>query len=312
MDDAALSARRMWRLFEPVHTVTYFAPEAPAAFSEAGLRGFWRGYFAGRTAPIGAVGAPPVIAAFFNFAPTMVTRALPAVWELISPADALRARSSGAVAALRRLLGLSADEADERVPADLAAVADLLAGVTEGLDGAGRPIGGPNAALPVPGEPLARLWHAATVLREHRGDGHVAALVAAGLDGCEALVLRTAADLAAGRGAAGARTGSSWPREQVQPLRGWTDQDWDQAAARLAERGWVGQDGVATAEGAAAHRAVEQATDLAAARPWARIGATATGELAAALAPIASAAATVLPFPNPIGLPQPGAPASRG
>jgi hypothetical protein len=306
MDNATVRARRMWRLFEPVHTVTYFAPEGRAAFEAAGLRGFWRGYFAGRTAPIGAVGAPPVIAAFFSFAPRMVTRALPAVWELITPAAALQARSSGAVAALRRLLDLPAGAP----PASLAHTADLLAGLTDDLDWAGRPLGGPNAALPVPDEPLARIWHAATVLREHRGDGHVAALVAAGLDGCEALVLRMAVDLA-DCGEPGALTGPSWPREQVQPLRGWTDGEWDQASARLAERGWIGADGVATSQGTAAHHGLELATDLAAARPWAGLGAAGTDELAAALAPVAGAAAAVLPVPNPIGLPRPDAAAGR-
>src|SRR5450759_1537060 len=177
METAAVAARRMWRLFEPVHTVTYFAPQALEAFTAAGLRGFWRGYFAGRAAPIGAVGAPPVIACFFNCAPPMVARARPGVWELITPGDALRVRSDGAVAALRRLLGVPAGSAP---PEQVGAAADMLAGVIEGLDMAGRPLGAPNADLPVPDEPLARLWHAATVLREHRGDGHVAALVAAG------------------------------------------------------------------------------------------------------------------------------------
>ncbi len=304
MQDAALTARRMWRLFEPVHTVTYFAPEALAAFTCAGLRGFWRGYFAGRSAPIGAVGAPPVIAAFFNFAPQMVTRALPAVWDLITPGEALRARSAGATAALRQLLGLAPDTA---VPAEVRAAADLLADVIDGLDGAGRPVGGPNADLPVPDEPLARLWHAATVLREHRGDGHVAALVAAGLDGCEALVLRAAVDLASASQPDVLLTGPGWPRARMQPLRGWTDDEWDQAAGRLAERGWIGPDGVATADGVAAHQAVEQATDLAAARPWTRRGGPNAGDVAAALVPIARASATVLPFPNPIGVPMPDA-----
>src|SRR6266571_4394705 len=105
MDDATAAARRMWRLFEPVHTVTYFAAEALDAFTGAGLRGFWRGYFAGRAAPLGPVGAAPVTASFFNFAPPMVARALPGVWELITPQDALAVRSAGAVAALRRLAG---------------------------------------------------------------------------------------------------------------------------------------------------------------------------------------------------------------
>lgn len=309
MESATAAARRMWRLFEPVHTVTYFAPEALEMFTGAGLRGFWRGYFAGRAAPIGAVGAPTVIASFFTFAPRMVVRALPGVWELITPADALRVRSDGAVAALRRLLGIPAGS---EPPAEVGAAADMLAAVIEGLDMAGRPLGAPNAGLPVPDEPLARLWHAATVLREHLGDGHVAALVAADLDGCEALVLRTAADHPNARRPAGALTWPSWPREQILPARGWTDEEWDQAAGRLADRGWIGPDGAATPEGAAAHHAVEQATDLAAARPWARLGPAGTHELAAALNPITRAAATTLPVPNPLGVPVPVPSAGAG
>lgn len=152
MEDAAATARRMWTLFEPVHVVTYFAPEARQAFERAGLRGFWRGYFAGRAAPIGAVAAPPVIAAFGNFAPSFVRRALPAVWELITPAEALSVREAGAVAAIRALLD------DSAAQAPLRAAADLLLAATEDLDPAGRPLGAPNAALPVPSEPVARPW----------------------------------------------------------------------------------------------------------------------------------------------------------
>jgi len=266
MTDAARAARQMWTLFEPVHAVTYFAPEARSAFADAGLRGFWRGYFAGRAAPLGRVGAAPVTAAFFSFAPAMVARALPAIWDLITPEAALQARSAGAVAALARLLSdqdlrgpaapspaapaLSGQNGD--LGAAAAAAASLLTGVIDGIDCAGRVLAAANAALPVPGEPLARLWQAVTVLREHRGDGHVAALVAAGLDGCEALVMRAGMDLS---------------REVLQPGRGWADDAWDLAASRLADRGWLGPDGRVTAEGASAHSALERATDLAAGVP---------------------------------------------
>jgi hypothetical protein len=296
MDDAARAARRMWTLFEPVHVVSYFSPEARAAFQDAGLRGFWRGYFAGRAAPLGRADAAPVTASFFTFAPPMVARALPAVWDLITPEDALAVRSAGAVTALRRLLG---DRA-----AGIGAAADLLRRAADGLDCSGRVLAAANAALPVNGDSdggmgrwagLARLWQAATLLREHRGDGHFAALVAAGIDGCEALVLRCGQDLS---------------REQLQPVRGWTDADWDAAAGRLTARGWLDEDGRITPAGAAARQAVEDATDLAAARPWARLGAGATGELAALLAPIAAACATVLPVPNPVGVPAPPAAAA--
>jgi hypothetical protein len=289
MDDAARAARRMWTLFEPLHVVTYFSAEALSAFTGAGLRGFWRGYFAGRAAPLGGVGAAPVTASFFTFAPPMVARALPAVWELITPQDALAVRSAGAVAALHRL---TADR-----EAEVAAAAGLLLRATDGLDCAGRVLAAANAALPVPEEPAARLWHAATLLREHRGDGHFAALVAADVDGCEALVLR--AGSVPGEGEEGGPT-----REQLQPLRGWTDEEWGQAAARLAERGWLQADGLVTPDGAAARQAVEDATDRAAARPWARLGTAATEDLADALAPISRACATELPFPNPVGVPQ--------
>ena len=94
----------MWTLFEPIHAVAYFAPEARSAFERAGLRGFWRGYFAGRAAPLGAAGAAVVTASFFNFAPAFVARAIPGVWELITPEEALRARLAGATEALGRLL----------------------------------------------------------------------------------------------------------------------------------------------------------------------------------------------------------------
>src|SRR5215469_11586273 len=96
--EAAATARLMWSLFEPIHSVSYFAAEPRAAFEQAGLRGYWRGYFAGRSAPLGAVAAAPVVAAFFSFAPGMVERALPGVWELISPAEALAVRQAGVVA----------------------------------------------------------------------------------------------------------------------------------------------------------------------------------------------------------------------
>ncbi|MBU3868624.1 hypothetical protein KN815_32615, partial [Streptomyces sp. 4503] len=101
---AATTARTMWALFEPIHAVAYFAPEAKAAYEAGGLRGFWRGYFAGRAAPLGPVGPEPVVAAFFTFAPAMVARALPDVWSLTTPERALELRRTGAAAALARLL----------------------------------------------------------------------------------------------------------------------------------------------------------------------------------------------------------------
>jgi hypothetical protein len=273
-------ARRMWTMFEPVHAVSYFTAEARSAFEDAGLRGFWRGYFAGRAAPLGRVAAAPVAASFFTFAFPMVSRALPAVWDLISPELALRVREAGAAAALRRIL--------EGADAKVGEAADLLAQATAGLNCSGRVLAGANAALAIPQEPVARLWHAATVLREHRGDGHFAALIGAGIDGCESIVLRAGVDL---------------PRETIQPLRGWTDEEWDAASARLAARGLLTADGKATPAGAALSAEVEHMTDVAAGRPW--TDEEFAVDLAGALLPIAQACATELSFPNPVGLPSP-------
>ena len=293
MADAASTARSMWTLFEPIHAVTYFTPEARSAYEQAGLRGFWRGYFAGRAAPLGAAGAAVVTASFFNFAPAFVARAIPGVWDLITPEEALRVRLAGATEALGRLLAGQ--------EADAAAAADLLWRAIGELDFSGRVLASADAALPVPaegypgeghpGEDLARLWQAATVLREHRGDGHFAALTAADVDGCEAVVLRCCLDLR---------------REDMQPVRGWTDEAWDGALSRLAARGWIGTDGALTSAGREAHAAVENATDWAAARPWTRLGPETTAEIAAALTPLAQACATALPYPSPIGVPAPG------
>jgi hypothetical protein len=286
--NAAHAARSMWTLFEPVHAVIYFAPQGRTAFEQAGLRGFWRGYFAGRAAPLGPVGAAVVGASFFNFAPGMLARAIPGVWELISPEQALRVRAAGASHALGALL------AGQEAAAE--AAADLLWRAVGELDCAGRVLAAANVGLPAPWEgtegsgALGRLWQAATVLREHRGDGHWAALAAADIDGCEAVVLRCGLDLR---------------REDLQPIRGWTDEEWDAARDRLAGRGLMGPDGTLTSAGREAHAAVEAATDRAASRPWARLGAEATAELAALLLPLARACASVVPYPSPMGVPEP-------
>ncbi len=272
LDDPGI-ARLMWTHFEPVHTVTYFHPRARAAFEAVGLRGFWRGYFAGRAAPLGAVEAAPVVAAFFSFAPPVVARAVPAVWQLVTPAEALRARLTGAVQALAEL----AYELPERHLAEAAGAARPE----------GRVLGAANAALLAAEYPLARLWQAATTLREHRGDGHIAALVAAGLDPVETLAWRVAEGM-----------------PELNLLgRGWSPQEWEAAAGRLAERGWLTGDGKPTEHGRAEFRAVEDATDVAALHPWQALGAERTDRLRELLEPLARAGHTVIPPENPIRLP---------
>ncbi|XNL31665.1 hypothetical protein R8Z50_33070 [Longispora sp. K20-0274] len=294
----------MWTLFEPLHAVTYFAPECRAAFEEAGLRGFWRGYFGGRAAPLGAVAAAPVTAMFFGFAPRMVERALPGLWELAGPEAVLEARAAGARAALERLLGVAptagaaglgdaglvdpGPHANEPgaagLDATLAEAAGLLRQAAGAVDTVGRPLSAANAALPWPTDPLDVLWHAATILREHRGDGHVAALVVAGLDGCESLAWRAALDN---------------DRALLQPARGWTDEEWALAEARLVGKGWLDAAGKPTEFGEAAFAQVEARTDVIAEDPWRGVD---TARLVELLTPLAAAAAGALPYPNPIGL----------
>ncbi|MFD7639115.1 hypothetical protein ACFV4P_00525 [Kitasatospora sp. NPDC059795] len=273
-------ARALWLLFEPVYAVAFLQPESRTAFEAAGLDNGWRGYFAARSAPLGAVDAPPVVAAFFSFAPQMVEQALPQAWTHASPAQVLAARSAGATGALARLLEPVAPERVE-------AAATALEAVTARLDCAGRVLAAANAALPRAADHYGRLWQAANLLREHRGDGHVAALVAAGLDGCEAPVLHCAVHA---------------DRAVLQPMRGWSDQEWDAAAARLVERGWLTAQGAVTDLGRTRHGAIEAATDRAAGRPWEGLSDAELTRLEADLRPIAAICRERMPI-NPLAMP---------
>jgi len=177
-------ARRLYRLVEPIHMVTYFSNEPTDALMALGYRNYWDGYFAGRAAPLGRVPAEVVHAVFYNFADGEVARHIPRVWDIASPEKALAAREQGAVAALKRILDGLADAPG------LARAAELATKAATSAPTEGRILYAALRAVPVPEEPVARLWHAATLLREHRGDGHNAALVAEGIGGTEAHVLK--------------------------------------------------------------------------------------------------------------------------
>jgi hypothetical protein len=246
------TARKQWRTLEPYHGLIYFVPEADAAYAQLGLEGR-SGYFASRSAPMGAVATDVVVATFFNFAPDLVHRAMAGVWDRLAPAQVVEARFAAADAALRRLLGdvfLTAPEMREA--AELAHEAALACTPN------GRPLFAGHAALDWPDAPHVRLWHAITLLREFRGDGHVAALVLAGLDGCEALVLHGA-------------SGEVAP-EVLQATRAWSADDWTAAVLRMEARGWLAEDGSLTDEGQAARATIESRTDEAAMLPWLALG----------------------------------------
>ncbi|UUO00434.1 hypothetical protein M4D79_15660 [Mycolicibacterium novocastrense] len=220
MDRQPSLARRFFDRLEPVHAVTYFAPEARAALDGLGYKGFWMGYFAARSAPLGAVAPEVVTAAFYNFAPHRVAKALPAAWEVAPPADALRVRLESAVAALERY-GVGHGD-------DVATAADLLARVARNAALDGRCLFSANAALPWPDEPLAKLWHATTLLREQRGDGHIALLIAHGISGRESNILHAAAGRV--------------PKEMIMRSRDYDDEQWALYRDRLAARGLLDGD----------------------------------------------------------------------
>ena len=278
-------ARRMWPAFETYHAHIYFVPEAAEAYRQLGLKGGWMGYFASRSAPLGPASPELVTAVFFNFHPAMVARALPDAWALASPGDVIAARLRTADVALRRLIP---DHIGTPAGAEAAALA-REAVETPAL--AGRPLFAALRSLPWPDEPHLVLWHACTLLREHRGDGHVASLTAAGLDGCEAHVTLTA-------------TGSV-PRETLQSNRKWTDEDWAAAEERLQARGWLDAGGHLTDAGRDGRAEVEARTDELAEQPWTALGAERTDRLLELLTPMARAinAAGGVPVPNPVGVP---------
>jgi hypothetical protein len=231
-------ARRFFDRFEPVHGVTYFSPESRAAFDGLGYRGFWMGYFAGRSAPLGIMPTNVVTALFYNFAPSRVARALPDAWEIAPPDAALRAREDSAVATLRRY-GLT-DDGVQRA-------AELAAKAARSAPFDGRPLFAANAALPWPTEPLAELWHAVTLLREQRGDGHVAVLTASGLSGRESNVLHAAAGRV--------------PPEMIMRARDYDEDQWRHYQDQLARRGLLDGDGALTDAGRGLKQHIEDTTD---------------------------------------------------
>lgn len=259
--------RQMWHLIEPLHAVLYYAPEA---FEEAAGLGFrtderWPSYFAWRAAPLGAAGPTRVASAFYSFNPDMVAEHVPAAWRTAAPDAVLVGRLRSVDRAYRTLFG-------ERLGGpEFAEAAALAREAAEAANVEGRPLAAANAELPWPEEPHLVFWQAATVLREHRGDGHLAALLAAGLDPVEALVSFAAV------GAASAQTFTS---------RGWSQDQWDAARERLAARGLLDETGSATEGGKALRAEVEERTDELAAAPWRTLGATDTARLSDLLGPL--------------------------
>lgn len=247
-------ARKTWRTLEPIHGAIYFATEAREEYTALGLDDRMTGYFASRAAPMGPVPAAVVIATFYNFDPDLVRRSMDGVWNRVSPADVLAARLRGADRMIRRHAGVFVDAPDTAEAAELARTAALAA--CERPEG--RPLFAGHASLPWPDQPHLVLWHAQSLLREHRGDGHIAALTVEGLDGCEALVTHAAA--------------GDVSSDILRATRQRTGDDWLAAEERLRERGWLDPDLALTELGRDRRDWIEERTDELAAAPYDAIG----------------------------------------
>ena len=279
MTDAVDLARAMHTVLEPINSITYFSPQQAEAWQGLGLDPRTQGYFAGRAAPLGRVDAGAVSATFFNFSPAVVRSVVPAVWDVADPDAVLQARAAGMQATFGAL----------EVPTDgVAEATELARRAAEDLEVGGRPLAAANLEVPASGQPLADLWQAVTVLREHRGDGHVALLVASGLSPVEALVLHVA-----------------WQerisRRFLQATRGWDDDAWDAAEAELTEAGLLDGGGL-TPDGQGLRDQLEERTDELATAPWQQLGEDDSRRLWDLLQPIALTASAA--FPRPYDVPD--------
>jgi hypothetical protein len=244
---------RAHRAIEPLHAHLYFAPEHDERLSGIGLRPGRMSYFAGRAAAMGAVGAGIVTATFYNFSPSLVAHMIPRAWTLASPEQVLAARLDAARGSLTRLLGAGVTGSPE-----VAELAALLREACAVLTPEGRPLYAGHADLPWPAEPVLELWHAVTLLREYRGDGHIAALLHADLNGLEALISHTA-------------TGRGFTEPAARATRGWSEQEWSDECAALTERGLLDENGL-TPEGKDLRERIEAETDVLSADPWLSLG----------------------------------------
>jgi hypothetical protein len=244
-------ARQMYRTIEPFHGFVYLVPEAEEEYAALGVHGRM-GYFASRSAPMGPVPAEVVIATFYNFSPALVRRAIPAAWALASPEALLVARLRVVDRVLRAVLGEEALAGPE-----VAEALELARMAAAGCEPVGRSLYAGHASLPWPDEPHLALWHALSLVREYRGDGHIAALVAEGYSGCDAIVTHVAA--------------GDIPKA-FAASRAWTDDEWAASEDSLRARGLMDESGALTDAGRASRQWVEDRTDALAMPAWEPLG----------------------------------------
>ena len=264
-------ARRMYDLLEPICVVSYKVAECNQELAALGHRTYWDGYFASRAAPLGRVPAEVVHAAFYSFAEGEAARHIPSAWDTIPPEASVAARERGSAAYLRRILG------DELADSPgLARAADLATKAATSAPMEGRMMYAGMRTLPVPSEPVARLWHSGTMLREHRCDGHIAALVCARIGGTEAHVL-------------GAIAGGIHPPESFGRIHHLPKRRLAEVMAGLRERGLIDSDGYFTNAGRETKQRIEALTDELATPPYDALSSDELDELIALLEPITAA-----------------------
>ncbi|MFJ9412713.1 hypothetical protein ACIRPT_00950 [Streptomyces sp. NPDC101227] len=273
------AGRQCHNVINPYHSAHYFAPEFPAELAKIGLEDRRAAYFAARSAAMGAVGPGTITATFYNFKHEAIAQHVPHVWSVATPEAVLEARLRVVDATLRRLLGEAALESPE-----MAEAAELALRATEACARHARPLYAAHADLPVPEAPHLAYWHAATLLREHRGDGHLLALLDAGLDGLEALVSHTA-------------SGRGMSYRGVLATRGWSEEDWQAAQERLRGRGLLDAEGELTEAGVQLRKDLERTTDRLDRAPYEHLGAEGVARLTELAANFAGAALSAGAFP---------------
>lgn len=275
----ASTVERLGTMSNLVHGFIYFSPQATLRYSGLGLTGRQQ-YFAGRAAAMGPVGPGLVVATFYNFNPDVVHAALPAAWSIAEPSAVQHER----FAAASDVLTAACPDVDQ---AGVQRAIDLAQAMVDGVGDEGKPLAAANRAVDLPDDPVLRLWQLVTIIREWRGDAHVAALGAASVTGLEALVLHAA-------------TGQV-PAKALRATRAWPDDAWQDAIEGLAARGLLNVDGSFTPVGEQFRADIETATNTAAQRLVDVIGDDATSELVALLKPFRAGLIESGVFSKPLG-----------
>jgi hypothetical protein len=252
MDDATLrKSRSLAAALEPVIGQVFFSPECHAAYAKLGFApspgqmGLVHlpdgpAYFTSRGSLLGQVRPGVVAAAFGVFKPEVVTAGVTLGWSLTDAPTIFEARWMGAVAQLERVVGPADD--------DVARAAELLERAVEPLPVAGRALfAGLRSWWDDPTDRWTRLFHLGDMLRECRGDAHIAAWSSSGLDGVEIGLLNDPY--------------MGLPLRSYVRTRGWSEEDLAAGVERLREHKWL--DGEALSdEGLALREDIERVTDL--------------------------------------------------